>query len=158
MNAKTPKAERKRIANKAARTRKKNRQKRIAKGAARINILSEEKFVDRLRKKGFLAFRTGKAEGLPDIIAYKGRNLSFYEIKPAYTGSSSKSLLMKTQSDWIKKYCFKNNIEVNLVYYKISRSYKYYVVPISKANIRDYEDNSDNRFFIRSDIEDFSFK
>ena len=152
------KAKRKAAANKAARTRRKNRQKRIARGAARKNILSEEKFVHRLRGEGFLAFRTGKAEGLPDIIAYKGRNLSFYEIKPAYSGSSSKSLLMKTQSDWIKEYCFKNNIEINLVYYKNSRSFKYYVVPISKENIWDYEDNSENRVLIIYDIEDFSFK
>jgi len=146
---KKTKAELSRIAYRAGDTRKKNqlrkKRQRAAKKASRKNILSEEKFVERLRKKGFFAFKTGKAEGPPDIIAYKNRNLSFYEIKPSYPRTSKDALFKQTQSDWIKKYCFKKKIDVNLVFYKGSRPLKYYIVRITKKNLSHFENNQKNR-------------
>ena len=53
----------------------------------RTGDLSEECYVKRLKKnlgKKSLVFRTGinASEGVPDIIAFSGRGISFYEIKP----------------------------------------------------------------------------
>ena len=51
----------------------------------RVGDLSEEKYAERLRKKlgeESLVFRTGKAPGVPDIVAFSRGKLSFYEIKP----------------------------------------------------------------------------
>jgi len=156
--AKKSKAELSRIANKAVAKRKKNRQSKIATGAAAKNRLSEENFVKRLKKKGFLAFSTGKAEGVPDIIAFKGGNLSFYEVKPSNPKSARDALFKKTQSNWIKKYCFRKNLKANIVFYKGSRNFKYHVIRITKQNIIDFEDNNINRALIKNMMEYFSFK
>jgi len=162
MDAKTPKAERSRIAKKAAAKIKKNqletKRKRAARKASRKNILSEDKFVERLRRKWFLAFKTGKAEGPPDIVAYKGRRLRFYEIKPSQPSSSKDALFKKSQSDWIKKYCFKKKVEINLVYYKGSRPFKYTEMRITRKNISDFVNNQKNRDDIIERIKNLPYK
>jgi len=162
MVARKTKGELSRIAKRAAATKKKNqlrrKRQRAAKKASRKNIFSEEKFVERLRRKGFLAFKTGKSEGPPDIIAYKDRSLSFYEIKPSHPRTSKDALFKKTQSDWIKKYCFKKRVEVNLVYYKGSRPFKYCIVRIIKKNISDFVDKQKNRDDIIERTQNFSYK
>jgi len=160
--SKKTKSELSRIAHRAVLTRKVRQRKKIrvraAKKASRKNILSELNFVERLRKKGFLAFSTGKAEGPPDIVAYKNRKLSFYEIKPSQPSNPRNGLLKRTQSDWIKKYCFNKKIEVNLAFYKGSRPFKYSVVKITKKNISDFETNQKNLDDIIERAKSFSYK
>jgi len=142
------KAEYKRRARKAADTKKTNSLQKTRKRAARIasrkNILSEKKFVERLRRNGYLAFSTGKAQGPPDIVAYKNRKLSFFEIKPSNPKARKDALFKKTQSDWIKKYCFNKRVDVNLVFYKGSRPFKYAEIKISKKNISDFVNKQKN--------------
>ena len=145
-------------ADKAARTRKKNKQSEIAKGAASKNRRSEEKFVDRLIGRGFLAFTTGKAKGVPDIVAFKGRKLSFFEIKPSTSGSPTKLLFLKNQSNWIQKFCFKKKINVYIVHYKGSRVFKYHKEKINKKNISNFVDNQINRDDIKERTKKFSYK
>jgi len=156
--AKKSKAELSRNANEAVAKRKKNKQSKIATGAAAKNRLSEENFVKRLKKKGIFAFSTGKAEGVPDIIAFKGGNLSFYEVKPSDPRSARDALFKKTQSNWIKKHCFRKNLKANIVFYKGSRNFKYHVISITKQNIVDFEDNYINRILIKDLMNHFSFK
>ena len=140
--------EQSKIAKKAAAKRKKNqlrkKRKKAARKASRKNILSEKKFVERLRRKEYLAFSTGKAQGPPDIVAYKNRKLSFYEIKPSNPKATKDALFKKTQSDWIKKYCFNKRVDVNLVFYKGSRPFKYSEIKISKKNISDFVNKQKN--------------
>lgn len=149
-------------AKKAAATKKKNKFKKIrtraAKIASRKNILSEETFVERLRRKGFLAFKTGKAQGPPDIVAYKNRKLSFYEIKPSHPRTSKDALFKPTQSTWIKKHCFKKRVEVNLAFYKGSRPFKYHIIRITKKNIPNYENKQKNRDDIIERTKNFPYK
>ncbi|MCH7648542.1 MAG: hypothetical protein IIA83_08045 [Thaumarchaeota archaeon] len=149
-------------AKKAARTRKKNKRtkkrKKAAKKASRKNILSEKKFAQRLRYQGYFAFRTGKAQGVPDIISYKNGKLIFYEIKPSNPRSSKDALFKPTQSTWIKKYCFKKGVEIKLVYYKGSRPFKYYVEQINKKNISNFTNKQINRDDIKFRTDDFTYK
>jgi len=156
------KAQRSEAARKANVTRKEMKRKitlhRIAKKASRKNILSEVKFVERLRRRGFFAFTTGKAEGPPDIVAYKNRKLSFYEIKPSQPKTSKNALFKRTQSEWIKKYCFKNRVKVNLVFYMGSRPFKYHIVPITKKNISDFEYKQKNQDDIIERTKKLSYK
>jgi len=156
------KAEYSRRAKKAVAKRKENqlerKRKRAASIASRKNILSEDKFVEKLRRKGFLAFKTGKAEGPPDIVAYKGRRLRFYEIKPSQPRSSKDALFKKSQSDWIMQHCFKKKIEFNLAYYKGSRPFKYAVMPITRKNISGFVNNQKNRDNIIERIKNLLYK
>jgi len=159
---KKSKAERSKSAQKAAKTRKQNKKNKkqvnAAKKASRKNIRSEDQFVERLRKKGYFAFKTGKAEGPPDIIAYKNKNLKFFEIKPAFGNSRRSTLLKQTQHDWIKKYCLKKKIEANLSFYIGTRHFKYAVVRITKKNISSFVDNQKNRDSIIERTKSFSYK
>jgi len=148
-------------AKKAVKTRKqretKKKRVKAALKASRKNILSEQKFVERLMKKGVFAFNTGKVEGVPDIIAYKRKNLVFYEIKPSNPKSSKDALFKKTQSDWIQKFCFRSNIEVNIVFYKGERLFKYHIVKITNKNISEYINNKTNLDSIKDRIKKFVF-
>ena len=156
------KAQRSEAARKANVTRKEMKRKktlsRIAKKAFSKNFFSEKNFVERLRRKGFFSFTTGKAEGPPDIVAYKNGKLSFYEIKPSHPKTSKDALFKRTQSEWIKKYCFKSKVKVNLVFYKGSRSFKYHIVPITKKNISDFEYKQKNLDDIIERTKKFSYK
>ena len=126
---------------------KKTKNQKRAKKASGINTRSEENFVDRLKKRGFTANRTGKAEGIPDIIAWKkNKILEFYEIKPGGVKKGKKggakgnaaALLKDTQKEWIKNYCFKKGIKVTLVYYQGLRSFKYHDIKLDQKNISNF--------------------
>ena len=133
-------------------------QSQIAIGARGKNERSEENFVKKLARKGFFAFRTGQSYAVPDIVAYKNRKLSFYEIKPAHSKATAKTLLMKHQSDWMKKFCLNKKIEVNLVFYKGSRPFKYSVVRITKKNIEDFVYNKNNAIDIFERTDELIYK
>ena len=122
----------------------KKTQSQIATGAKKKNTDSEENFVKKLSRNGFFAFRTGNSLGVPDIVAYKNNKLSFYEIKPAHGKSTNKTLLMKHQYDWMKKFCLNKKIEANVVFYKGSQPFKYSVVQITKKNIDNFVYNDKN--------------
>ena len=126
-------------AKRAAEKRKLNRltktRKKAAFIAARKNAQSEENFAKRLRKRGFVAHRTGKAPGLPDILAYKNKIIQFYEIKPSNPSSKPDALLKKNQAKFIKDYCIKKRVKATLVYYKGSRPFKYHEIELTSKNI-----------------------
>ena len=123
----------------AKKRRRKTRQEIIAGYASRKGIGSEDNFVKRLKRRGFTAYKTGKAVGIPDIVAWKNQRLQFFEIKPGFTKSKSKALLMKTQAKWIKNYCMKTRVKVTLVYYKGSRPFRYHEIPLKNSkDISDY--------------------
>ena len=118
---------------------RKTKKEIVAGYASRKGIGSEENFVKRLKRRGFTAYKTGKAVGIPDIVAWKNQKLQFFEIKPGFSKSSSKALLMKTQAKWIKNYCIKTHVKATLVYYKGSRPFKYHEIPLKTSkDISDY--------------------
>ena len=133
-------------------------QSQIAIGARKKNTYSEENFVKKLSRRGFFAFRTGNSLGVPDIVAYKNKKLSFYEIKPAHGGSKNKTLLMKHQYDWMKKFCLNKKIEANLVFYKGSRPFKYSVVRLTKKNIDNFVYNDKNAYDIFDRTDKLTYK
>ena len=119
-------------------TRREKKRKAAAKKAARLNRESEENFVKRLVRRGFTAYRTGKAKGLPDILAYKKSKLQFFEIKPSQPSSRASALLKKDQRKWIKDYCLKKGVKATLVYYKGSRKFKYKEIKLNSKNIDEF--------------------
>lgn len=141
-------------------TKKRNgkTQSQIAKEARSKNERSEKNFVKKLVGRGFFTFRTGQAYAVPDIVAYKNRKLSFYEIKPAHSKATAKTLLMKHQYDWMKKFCLNKKIEVNLVFYTGSQSFKYSVVRITKKNIEDFVYNAKNAYDIFDRTDELTYK
>ena len=126
---------------------KMKKQSIIARKASRRNINSEKEFVEVLKGRGFTADRTGKAKGMPDIVAWKNKKLEFYEIKPGDGTARNGALLKKTQKEWIKNYCFKTRVKVTLVYYKGSRPFKYYEVKLNKLNISKYTNSTKRDIF-----------
>ena len=148
------------IAKKAAEKRELNRLTKIrnkaAGKAARKNAQSEENFAKRLRKRGFVAHRTGKAPELPDILAYKNKIIQFYEIKPSNPSSKPDALLKKNQAEWIKDFCIKKRVKATLVYYKGSRPFKYHEIVLTSKNIGKFVQgkNSD----IKDRTKQFSYK
>ena len=143
-------------AKRAAEKRKLNRLTKTRKKAAFIAAQSEENFARRLRKRGFIAHRTGKAPGLPDILAYKNKIIQFYEIKPSNPSSKPDALLKKNQAEWIKDFCIKKRVKATLVYYKGSRPFKYHEIGLTSKNIGKFVQgkNSD----IKDRTKQFSYK
>ena len=158
-DGKTPK-QRSTQAKKAGRSRKAKKltikRKKAAKKAASKNAQSEENFAKRLRKRGFVAHRTGKAPELPDILAYRNKIIQFYEIKPSNPSSTPDALLKKNQAKFIKDYCIKKRVKATLVYYKGSRPFKYHEIGLTSKNIGKFVQgkNSD----IKDRTEQFSYK
>jgi len=91
-----------------------------ARTASKRNIQSEIQYVKKLKKQNpnSLLFQTGKEIGVLDIVLYKNRKLSFYEVKPTKQENEKNSLLKKSQVAWIKKNCFAKGIEAYVVFYK----------------------------------------
>ena len=116
-------------------TKEEERRSRRSKKAAGKNAQSEENFVKILRKRGFTASRTGKAKGLPDILAYKNKIIQFFEIKPSQPSAKKGALLKKDQAEWIKKFCIKKGVKATLVYYKGSRPFKYHEIKLTSSKI-----------------------
>ena len=114
--------------------------------------LSEEYYAERLRKKlgeKSLVFRTGKALGVPDIVAFSRGRISFYEIKPAEPSSLSNptSIYLKvTQANWIKKNCLEKKNKAYIVYYlrrgKKGTKFTYRAIQLTKQNLKKYSQSS----------------
>ena len=141
---------------------KKSSAQNAATKASKKNIDSEENFVSRLKKRlgrNSLVFRTGKAKGVPDIVAYSHGKLSFYEIKPVDPGnriakrgwqSDLKSSFLKDhQKDWIAKNCLSKKslskkISAYIVFYlkTTNGKYKYYEKKLNKGNLKKYSSSS----------------
>jgi Holliday junction resolvase len=137
-------------------TKKEKKRKSAAKKAARLNRESEENFVKRLVRRGFTANVTGKAKGLPDILAYKKSKLQFFEIKPSRPSSMASALLKKDQGRWIKDYCLKKGVKATLVYYKGSRKFKYKEIKLNSKNIDEFVQGGNSDILERT--KEFSYR
>ena len=114
--------------------------------------LSEEYYAERLRKKlgeKSLVFRTGKARGVPDIVAFSRGRISFYEIKPAlsYGDGVTDQFLKDTQEKWIRENCLENKIKAYIVFYfggdqKVRPKFFYYTKQLTKQNLKKYSRSS----------------
>ena len=111
--------------------------------------LSEEYYAERLRKKlgeKSLVFRTGKARGVPDIVAFSRGRISFYEIKPAEPRSNSNPTtiyLRVTQENWIKKNCLEKKIKAYIVYYlQHGKKFTYHAIKLTNQNLKKYSKSS----------------
>ena len=137
----------------------------------RTGDLSEECYVKRLKKKlgeKSVVFRTGinASEGVPDIIAFSGRGISFYEIKPGgrHVSSLGKSyvttgvevrytdsdimdqFLRKAQEKWIRENCLERKITAYIVFYlrtgRKRLKFTYYSKQLTKQNLKKYSQSS----------------
>lgn len=177
------KAKRKAAAKKAAKTRKQKSKKKPKKretkrktgtskkpphqqkGADKISD-SEGKYIEVLKEKfgtSSIVFKTGNAKkddypnfaGVPDIAVYSDGKLSFYEIKPGFSGSENNPkapFLKPHQEKWIKKNCFKypkrstSSPPVYMIFYKKGRTvYRYWGKRISKRNLQKYSQSDSER-------------
>ena len=116
--------------------------------------LSEIKYVEYLRKKlgeKSVVFRTGiNADvGVPDIIAYSHGEISFYEIKPAfsYGDGITDQFLKNAQEKWIRENCLEKKIKAYIVFYlggdqKVRPKFGYYTKQLTKQNLKKYSRSS----------------
>ena len=141
------------------------------KKSMRTGDLSEECYVKRLKKKlgeKSVVFRTGinASEGVPDIITFSGRGISFYEIKPVgrHVSSLGKSyvttgvevrytdsdimdqFLRKAQEKWIRENCLERKIKAYIVFYlrtgRKRLKFTYYSKQLTKQNLKKYSQSS----------------
>ena len=112
---------------------------KVSKRASKKGIDSENKFAKRLRRKykKSIVFQTGKELGVPDIILFHRKKLSFYEVKPV---KGSGRLLLREQFRWIKNNCFPKKFDAYLVTYYVTEGGRWIFDPISlnEKNIKKY--------------------
>ena len=118
---------------------------RTARKASKKGESSEEKYAKQLRRKykKSIVFQTGTESGVPDIILYHKKKMSFYEVKPV---KGSGSLLKRDQFRWIKDNCFPKKFDAYLVTYYVTEGGKWIFDPISlnEKNIKKYCCSSKN--------------
>ena len=112
---------------------------------------SEECYARRLREKlgeKSLVFKTGKAKGVPDIVAFSHGKISFYEIKPGgarggrYESDNLDQFLKKTQEKWIRENCLERKNKAYIVFYLRFGSkrprFTYYSKQLTEQNLKKY--------------------
>ena len=67
-------------------------------------------------------------------------------------------MLSKESKSCVKKYCLKNKVSVNIVFYKGLRPFKYHIVPITAKNISDYVNSQKNLDEIIEKISDYPYR
>ena len=143
----------KRAAKRAANTKRKNKQSRIAKKAKAAGTIAERRFVAQLKKTKNVVLN---GKGIPDIIAHGKNGWEFFEVKPykmrrGYSSSNSwktvgekSRLLRPNQKKKFKELVLKGQ-RVSMAYYNRKRggsktkptySFKYELVQLGKRHFK----------------------
>ena len=112
---------------------------RAARKASKKGESSEEKYAKRLRRKykKSIVFQTGTESGVPDIILYHKKKISFYEVKPREGQGKN---LKRDQYLWIKNNCFPKKFNAYLVTYYQTKGkiWIFDTIQLDKENIKKY--------------------
>ena len=141
----------KRAAKRAANTKRKNKQSRIAKKAKAAGTIAERRFVAQLKKTKNVVLN---GKGIPDIIAHGKNGWEFFEVKPykkkelssnSWSIAGEKSRLLRpNQKKKFKELILKGQ-RVSMAYYTRKRggsktkptySFKYELVQLGKKHFK----------------------